>query len=337
MQTQNSIKKVFVVGGSGFLGYYSCLEFLKKGISVSTALRSGKELGDWFPKEIDIVRNDMDIFEAKEEELVEIFKGFDAMIYSVGPDDRVVPSAPAYDFFHEKLVVQCSKVVKAAKLAGVKRVVIMNSYFAYFDRELNGLLSKNHPYVRARVEQAQACIALGEQGVMDVMILELPYIFGSMPGRVPLWKDVFLDKFENMKTVYFPKGGTVMVHVKDVGRVVVAATFNGKHGGRYPIGGTNMKFKKMIELMYEYLKVEKKVKTVPTFLCYLNGLSMKKKAKKEGKEAGLDYAKLMTDIMSKDFYYSQETIKNLQNELDFEYKFDIKEGIKSAMEACYDE
>ena len=96
--------KVFVVGGTGFLGYYSCLEFLKKGVSVTTISRGSVELGDWFPKQIEIVK-DLDVFDASQEELTEVFEGYDVMVYSVGPDDRVIPEAPAYDFFHEKLVV----------------------------------------------------------------------------------------------------------------------------------------------------------------------------------------------------------------------------------------
>ncbi len=326
---KNSIEKVFVVGGTGFLGYYSCLEFLKRGVMVSTISRGSVELGDWFPKQIDVV-NDLDIFKASQEELAKAFEGHSVMIYSVGPDDRVVPETPAYDFFHEKLVVQCSKVVKAAKDAGVKRVVIMNSYFAYFDRKFDGLLSKNHPYIRARVEQAEACIDIGEKGSMDVMILELPYIFGCMPERKPIWRDVFLSKFENMKTVYLPKGGTVMVHVKDVAKTVVASAFKGEHGVRYPIGSYNMKFTEMVKIMYKYLGVEKKVLPVPSWICYLGGLAMKRKLAKEGKEAGLDSAKLMTQVMSKDFYYLPEDIVHSD-------KFDVKEGIESAMKACYPE
>ncbi|MGB4618544.1 MAG: NAD(P)H-binding protein, partial [Dethiobacteria bacterium] len=239
------VKNVFIVGGTGFLGYYSALEFLKKGIAVSSASIPDVKLGDWFPKQINIVSDNLDVFKASEEEIAEVLRGHEAMVYAVGPDDRVVPPAPSYDFFHDKLVVQCSKVVRAARKAGVRRVVIMNSYFAYFDRQpgYNGRLSRNHPYIRARVEQAEACIKLGEKGVMDVMILELPYIFGSMPGRMPLWKEVFLDRFDKMPAVFFPKGGTVMIHVRGVGQAVVAATVNGEHGKRYPIGAYNMKYK----------------------------------------------------------------------------------------------
>ena len=57
------------------------------------------------------------------------------MIYAVGPDDRYTPKAPAYDFFHFRLVDSVAKVFRAAEKAGVKKAVVYNSYFAYFDRK----------------------------------------------------------------------------------------------------------------------------------------------------------------------------------------------------------
>lgn len=341
---KHPVKNVFIVGGTGFLGYYAALEFLKKGIAVSSASIPDVKLGDWFPKQIKIVSDNLNIFTASEEELVKVFTGADALVYAVGPDDRVTPPAPAYDFFHDKLVVQCSKVVRAARKAGVKRVSILNSYFAFFDRmpEYNGRLSKNHPYIRVRTEQATACIAEGKKGEMDVMILELPYIFGSMPGRLPLWKEVFLDRFDKMPAVFFPKGGTVMVHVRGIAEAIVASIVNGEHGGKYPIGISNMKYKKMIKIMYDAIGNTKKILTVPTWMAYLGGLSINRAEAKHGKQGGLNYAKLMTDIQSKNLYYSDELINKVKSELGYkelgyDNSIDVESGIMTTMQACYPE
>ena len=338
------VKNVFIVGGTGFLGYYSALEFLKQGIAVSSASIPDVKLGDWFPKQVNIVSDNLDIFKESEEKLTEAFKGHDALVYAVGPDDRVTPKAPSYDFFHEKLVTQCTKVIRAARKAGVKRVSIMNSYFAFFDRQplYNGRLSKNHPYIKVRREQAEACINEGAKGVMDVMILELPYIFGSMPGRMPLWKEVFLDRFDKMPAVFFPKGGTVMIHVRGIAQSVVASVLNGEHGNKYPIGESNMKYKQMIKIMYDAIGNKKKIITTPTWMAYLGGVFVNKAEKKHGKEGGLNYAKLMTDIQSKDLYYSDELIARVKEQLDyaglgFTEKLDVVKGIQETMQACYPE
>ncbi len=338
------IKNVFIIGGTGFLGYHSALEFLKKGIAVSSASVPDVELGDWFPREINIVSENLDIFEVSEEKIAEALTGHEAMVYGVGPDDRVVPPAPSYDFFHDRLVVQCSKAVRAARRAGVRRVVIMNSYFAFFDRRppYDGLLSRSHPYIRARVEQAQACIDLGEKGVMDVMILELPYIFGCMPGRIPLWKEVFLDRFDKMAAVFFPGGGTVMIHVRGVGEAVVAASVNGEHGCRYPIGVHNMKYKEMIRIMYESIGRKKKVITVPAWIAYLGGLALQLSYKRRGREGGLHFARLMTQIQSRDLFYDPGLVARVKKELDYaglgySRDRDIVEAIRATALACYPE
>ena len=50
------------------------------------------------------------------------------MVYAVGPDDRVVPKAPAYQFFYDRLVTACGRAFSAAKKAGIKKAVLLSSY-----------------------------------------------------------------------------------------------------------------------------------------------------------------------------------------------------------------
>ena len=101
------------------------------------------------------------------------------MVYSVGPDDRVTPKAPAQAFFYDRLVTACAKCFRAAEKAGVKKAVVYNSYFTYFnDLYPEAHLAQNHIYVACRVAQAKL---LNEQKKsMEVVVLELPYIFGCM-------------------------------------------------------------------------------------------------------------------------------------------------------------
>ncbi len=88
-----------------------------------------------------------------------MFNEYDALIYAVGPDDRFKPDIDAYEFFHQRLVVSRCNVVETAKLAGVKKCVILNSCFAYFDRiEPKRKLSEHRPYIKFRIEQANQTI-----------------------------------------------------------------------------------------------------------------------------------------------------------------------------------
>ncbi|HPR31042.1 MAG TPA: hypothetical protein PLK12_03060 [Prolixibacteraceae bacterium] len=335
---QHSVHNVFIAGGTGFLGYHSGLLFLRKGCRVGTlALPDEINLEGWYPKEIETYFGD--VFRMQEEEIVDLLsgKGWDTFVYALGPDDRVTPPFPAYDFFHERLVVQCAKICRAANKAGIRRCIVLNSYFAYFDRKMNGTLSRHHPYIRCRVEQAEVTIGLGEAGVFDVMILELPYIFGAMPGRIPIWKSVFLDRFEKMPFAFFPGGGTAAIHVSGVAEAVYAAAVNGAHGGRYPVSTVNISYRTMIRTMFESASIPKRIITIPAWIGYVSGWWLMQKEKKNKKEPGLHLALLMTQILSRNFFIHPQEMSTLLDfaSLGFSGGDDAMQGIREAMARCY--
>jgi dihydroflavonol-4-reductase len=321
--------RIFIVGGTGFLGYYSALEFLRRGHSVSTISLPDIPLGNWFPKEIMV--NYGDIFKMNTEELHEIFHGYDAMVYAVGPDDRVTPKAPAYEFFHDRLVVACTKVVTAARDAGIKRCVVLNSYFAYFDRIWpEKKLKEKHAYIRCRVEQADAVIKAGDNK-MAVMVLELPYIFGKMPERVPLWKEVLLDRLLKMKTIYYPEGGTIMITVEHIAEAIVGAIEQGQHGKRYPIGDINMTWSEMITIMLNAIGQIRKINPLPKFIANIVGRSLYQKDKKQGKESGLNPSHFFQDIQCQYLFFDpSETAKELGYN-----RGGIKEALELTAKSCY--
>ena len=333
--------RVFIFGGTGFLGYYSALEFLRLGWQVDTlalpveADRELAGLGDWFPAEIGVSYGDL--FAMSIEELQALLsRGYDAMVYAVGPDDRVVPKAPAYDFFHERLVIACGRVFEAAKRAGIPKAVLLGSYFSTFDRNFpERKLAEHHPYIRVRNEQAQAMIEIGGDA-MQVCVLELPYIFGRMPGRVPLWKEVFLDRFEKLPAIFFPKGGSAMIHVTGVAEAVCAAAVNGEGGKRYPVGNVNLKYKTMLQIMMDESGNRKRVITVPTFLGTIAGSFIDRKFAREGREGGLDHAKLMPDFQSRDYYLDPLPTREAlgYRALGYTGGLSITDGIADTMRAC---
>lgn len=294
--------KIFIVGGTGFLGYYSTLEFLKRGHSVSTISLPDIKIGDWFPREAEIKYGN--VFEMPKTELVTLFSGFDVLVYAVGPDDRVTPKAPAYEFFHERLVEACTRVISAAKSANVKKCVVLNSYFAYFDRIFpKRQLSQRHAYVKCRVEQAERVIKEGGNN-MDVMVLELPYIFGAMPGRIPLWKDLLVDMLYKSKIILYPKGGSNMISVDHVAEAVAGAAEKGEHGKRYPVGDVNLSWVEMIRIMLNSMNMSsKKILSIPCFFASFYGKYHKFLNSRKGLESGLDYNHLFNDIMCRKLYF----------------------------------
>ena len=81
--------KVFIAGGTGLLGYHAAKEFLARGDEVRALAIPDTQLGDWFPKEIELKYGN--VFELSEDELIPLMEGCDGFVYALGPDDRVTP------------------------------------------------------------------------------------------------------------------------------------------------------------------------------------------------------------------------------------------------------
>lgn len=329
--------KIMIVGGTGFLGYYATQVALDRGYEVGAFALDDVNLEGWWPKEVPVGHGDL--FQMTEDELVPVFEGYDAFIYSVGPDDRYTPKAPSYDFFHGHLVEDASKVFRAARRAGVKRSVVNNSYFAYFDRLYPEKgLAKYHPYIRSRVEQAAKLIEESGGGAanggMDVMVLELPYIFGSMPERMPIWKDVYIERFFHYPAIFFPKGGTSMIAIQHVGEAEIGALEHGVHAGKYPVATDNHTFRWMIQEFEKGLGIHKPIIQPSGKICAMGANSIAKAEAKHGNEAGLDLGRLMTDIMSYEIYIPEDVIA--ENSKLLGYGSDgLEEAIAKTMKRCY--
>ena len=335
------IKRVFIAGGTGFLGYYSALKFIDMGASVDTiALPNELNSLEWFPKNIGLEFGNL--FEMSDEDITKLLskQKYDAFVYALGPDDRAVPDAPAIDFFREKLVKQSTRICNCAKSAGIRRCVVMGSYFAHFDKLQNGKLGEYHPYIKARTEQETAVFALAEPEKFDVMVAELPYIFGTMPEREPLWRKSLLAHFDGMKSVMFPSGGgTAVIDVTGVAEAIVAIAINGKSGTAYPVGNKNMTYKELLTLMLRAANDNRKVVSIPAFLCALGAKKNDEKLRAQGKESGLNNQKLMTQIQNKKFYIEPQPIWNelKYSELGFNGGRDVVESIRETMQRCYPE
>lgn len=323
--------KTLIIGGTGFLGYHACLKLLDLGHKVSSLNLESPGLDDWFPKEVK--RTSCDLFVMEHEELIPVLQGYDAMVYSVGPDDRTMPRSPSYVYFREKLVDTSERVFNAAREAGIKRAVLLNSYFAYFHRERPDLkLGKRHSYIRARIEQAEKVLAAGQDS-MEIMVLELPYIFGTYPGEIPIWKELFLDRLLKIRPVFYPKGGTTMISVEHVAEAISGALEYGKHGRRYHIGDVNMSWKEMFSIMFRAAGINRKIIGLPLWTARIVGWFMHTWQRINGRESGLDLRYIFQDIISHEFYLDpSRSVKELKYG-----RGGIVESIEETARACFPE
>ena len=147
------LMKAIILGAGGFIGYHVTNEFIRKGIKV-TALEISEPKRGFFKNSVKVVLKDLS--KTPDKEAINVLKGHDVAVFAGGIDDRAILKKPAYEKFREVNVKFCAKFVSLCKKAGVKKAIILSSYFSYFDRIMPGMgLSKKHPYIKSRVEQGE--------------------------------------------------------------------------------------------------------------------------------------------------------------------------------------
>jgi len=120
-----------------------------------------------------------------------------------------------------------------------------------------------------------------------LMILELPYIFGSMPGRTPLWKPL-IHYVNSRYPLFYMSGGTNMIAVEHVGEAIVGAIEKGKGGHSYTVGDKNLTWVEFLERILGILGKKKRIAIVPTCLVRLMLRVVGVQHRLRGRESGLD-------------------------------------------------
>lgn len=321
--------RVFIVGGTGLLGWHTLNELLARGHSVSTValppLPAEKLLPDSVPCALG------NIFTMEDEELVGLLRGHDALFYAAGLDDRAVLDAPAYPKFREANVLQCERVLALARRAGVKKALVCGSYFTYCDGLWPKLkLGQRHPYIRSRLEQKRTVLAMNGPDFCTG-VLELPYIFGTMPGRKPLWT-FLIEMLSSMgRVVFFPlrHGGTAMVTVKQVAQAASGALEGSPAGRAWPIGGINMPWSEFLPMVLSRMGGGKRLAHAPRIAFALGCMVLESRLRKLGKEGGLSLGHL-SGILYREAYIDPEpSMKAMGYGPD-----DVRSAIGNALDEC---
>lgn len=292
--------KIFIVGGTGLLGAAGAAELIKRGHSVCSIALPPMPIGANIPGQMDISLGNF--MAMSDDELKEKMAGCEGFVFAAGVDERVEFKSPVYDSYFKYNIAPVARMLKIAKACNVKKAVILGSYFSYFAKVWpEKKLYDKHPYIRSRIDQEKVALSFSDDD-MEVMVLELPYIFGTQTGRKPVWM-ILVDMLLDMKkNIYFPRGGTAMVTVKQVGEIIAGAIEKGIGGTCYPVGIYNKKWKDFLKIVNINMGCpEKKIITIPTFIYRINAYLTKRKYEKKGIEPGLDPLGFV-DIMTADTF-----------------------------------
>lgn len=275
--------RVFVVGGTGFLGYHVVQSCLARGWRVTAlGLPPAPPLR---ARGLEVKLQDFE--NTPDAVLRRSLRGHDAVVFAAGMDERTTPARPAYPRLHKANVENLARVLRLARDAGATRAVVLGSYFSYLDRVWPALrLAEHHPYIRSRIEQARVASAIPG---LDGMVVELPYVFGALPvpGWEPLWTP--LVRYIRLSPVaYYTAGGSACISAGVAGEAVAAAIERGTAGGRYPIGQENLSWAQLLGRLARADGRRIRVVTVPTPFVRLGFGAVQLAHRLQGKEGGLD-------------------------------------------------
>lgn len=321
------MKNVFILGGTGLLGYHTVRELLDRGYAVSTIALPPMPTEDLLPKEVKCTLGNIN--EMSDEEISGMLQGKDAFIYAAGADERMLPAYPATRFYYKENVLVTQRLARLAREAGVKKFIIHGSYFAHFAEQWPELkLATEQAYPRTRLLQEEIAFFEGE-GAMDVMSIRLPYIFGTMPGRKPLW-EMFLPQIQGKSFVPVLAGGTAMVTVKQVAEATVGAIEHGKHGGKYAISDTNMKHEEFFQIIADVLgQKDTVIQVLPLDKMKPEYEKVDERVAAEGKEHGIHIA-MTAEIQNRDAYIDPQETMSILNYA----KADVRQSIRETIEEC---
>lgn len=255
------LNKIFILGGAGFLGYHTLKEAVNRGYSVKTVDIVELPENLKFKEEDRVEFIITNFFNLSDQEIIAMLKDCDGFVYAGGVDERIVPEKPARKFFYEKNVLPTQRLAHLAKKAGVKNFVVFGSYTAEFGENNAELRERNYhkePYVETRLLQEKLAMYAGE-GSMNVSVLRLPYIFGTMEGKVPLWS-MFVDMLRGQDFMPVTSGGAATVTAKQVGQAAISALENGQHRRTYPLATGYISYEDFYKKIVEELGQEEKTK-----------------------------------------------------------------------------
>ena len=282
---------VFMIGGTGLLGCEAAHQLIKHGHKVTTVALPPLPEGAPIPEEMEIIF--ANINDKTDEEIEELLKGQDVFIYAAGVDERVEFPAPVMEAYKKFNIAPLERIFPICKKVGVKRAVVLGSYFAYLAKSRPDMgIPQRNPYIKSRLMQEDACKAACDEN-FSVKVLELPYIFGTQPGRKPVWT-ILIEQIKMMDKLPFtlyPKGGTAMLTCRQVGEVICGAAEREVPGFEaFPIGMYNYTWDKFLKIVYNArgMGPDRKIVGVSPMVMKMGMKKVVKDYKERGIESGMD-------------------------------------------------
>lgn len=260
--------KVFITGGTGFIGGNLIEKLLKKGYKVKALVRSKKKI-EKFPWKDSIEIVNGDILEP------ESFKD------KISDCEVVIHSAAIIEFWNKRWdkvyqanVIGTRNILDEALKAGIKKFVHISSVAAIGYGENNEAINEEHPYnwkkhnicYMETKHQAEEEVFKAIQKGLNATIVNPANVWGAGDYRGRRTSVVNAVKYG---LPFYVNSGTNFVDVDAVCEATINAIEHGKCGKRYILGGENLTIKEFLNTIATEVSSRKPFIELPKILIVL--------------------------------------------------------------------
>ena len=243
--------KSLVTGATGLVGSSLVRELLKNNTEVKALVREKSDTRTIDGLDIERVKGDIRDGEAMKVAL----KGCNIFYQNAG---LYVENAPKKEYFD--INVEGTKTaLNAALQQGIEKVVYTSSVAAVGYAGQRGKLAdektrfnwgnSGSPYYISKYQGEQAALEFCKKG-LPLVVVNPTMIFGDLDIKPTPSGQVILD-FLNGKLPGYFGGGINIVDADDVARGIILAVQKGRIGERYILGGTNLSYKELFDMVAE--------------------------------------------------------------------------------------
>jgi nucleoside-diphosphate-sugar epimerase len=257
--------KVFVTGGTGFIGGHVVRQLRDRGDEVVCLVRNPEKGGKLAELGCELAEGDL----SDDAAIRAGMQGCDAVIHGAAVYEVGIPKRE-HPAMYEANVVGTERVLRAALDEKIAKVVYVSTVGAFGNT--HGTVvdeSYRHPgggytsyYEETKVKAHQAALEMIDQGLPCVIV---------QPGGVYGPDDhssigVMIDQFVSgrLPMIPFPDLGMNLVHVDDVAAGVLLALDKGQVGESYVLGGQITTMREMIGTVAEVSGRKPPKRTLPT-------------------------------------------------------------------------
>lgn len=295
--------RVFVIGGTGFIGFHAVQELLRRGHAVTVLTRRLAYAETLFGPQVRCVAGDLDTVSM--EDWPALLADHQGLLFAAGVDERSRPLGDPLTFFHRMNVLPTQQVLDAAEVAGLQRAVVIGSVFSWLHQAQPELmLTTHHPYIHSRVAQEAVALAAGRRLVVSV--LQLPYVFGQVPpGQRCLWEPL-VHYVRTPVPLMSTAGGANAIAVNRVAEAIAGALERPQASAAYAVGDENLLWRDLLLRLCDAVgRHEQRVLSVsnPAFRDLTRtGAWMKQLFRMD---SGLDTGQLM-DLLTRNIWFDPE-------------------------------